>query len=98
MPALNQPLVGQIGEGSPHGDPRDAELVAQRLLGGQWRARLDRAPHDLVAEHQEELTVQRHPGILRRDDARAPSVAATFDTPPSFGHGHPWWHTAAIKI
>jgi hypothetical protein len=55
MSAFDQTRLGEVRQGPTHRDPRDAELVAQRLLGGQRLPRPDGAASDLVVQHQVEL-------------------------------------------
>ena len=69
LPAFDQARVGQVAQGSTHGDARDAELVAQRLFGRQRVAGRECTPGDLVVQHQEQLSVQRHPGAPSRSAA-----------------------------
>jgi len=65
LPSFDQAGVGKVGQRPSHGDPRDTELVAQRLFGRQRITGRQCAPGDLVVQHQEQLSVQRHPGTSR---------------------------------
>ncbi len=65
-------LLGEVGQCPTHRNAGHPELVAKGLLGGQRIAGSDRAAGDLVVQHQEQLTMQRHSGAARHRADAAP--------------------------
>ncbi len=57
LAALDIALVGEIGQGAAHRDPRHSELLNQGLFGRQQHTLGKGAAGDLVAQDQEELPV-----------------------------------------
>ena len=54
----HQTAFGQRRQRPAHRDPRNPELLTQRLLGGQNVAGRNDAAVDLIVQHQKELPVQ----------------------------------------
>ncbi len=61
LAALDVALLGEVGQRPVHRDAGYAELITQRLLGGQRITRSEHAARDLLVQDQEELPMQRHP-------------------------------------
>jgi hypothetical protein len=55
--AFDETGAREIGERAPHGDAGNAELVAQRLLGGERITLIQCAADDLVVKDEVQLTV-----------------------------------------
>jgi hypothetical protein len=75
LPTFDVTLLGEVRQRPAHRNARHPELIAEGLLGGQRIAGSDSAAGDLVVQHQEKLTMQRHAGIRVHRSHRAAGLS-----------------------